>query len=367
MMQKLLLPLDPFLEDLDVLGKEAHQIAYAESRSHFFKIEAWRVLCYLVGYGTAWIYLNPISILLISLGRFSSWTILAHHVLHGGYDSIHGMPSCYTRKGCTKGIWKLFHWYDWIDVKAWKVEHNQMHHYHLGERLDPDVPEANFSFVRDRKMPKILKYVILFVAASTWKMTYYAISTYKQLLFKPQDRKLDRQYKIEDLFFTLIGKKYRGVWLRCWIPYAVITFGVLPACFLPLGVEYYLRVLGTSLLAEWLTNIHSFMMIVPNHTGSDIHRFDTPTQDKKEFYVRQFYGTSNYRCGGDLNDFLHGWLNYQIEHHLWPDLTLKQYQLVAPKLKALCHQYNVPYLQESIWIRNWKMAQVFTGKASMLR
>ena len=34
----------------------------------------------------------------------------------------------------------------------------------------------------------------------------------------------------------------------------------------------------------------------------------------------------------DLNDFLHGWLNFQIEHHLWPQLSMLSYQKAAPEV-----------------------------------
>ena len=40
--------------------------------------------------------------------------------------------------------------------------------------------------------------------------------------------------------------------------------------------------------------------------------------------------------GGDVNDFLHGWLNYQIEHHLFPDLPPLRYRQLQPKVKARC-------------------------------
>merc|ERR1712070_283632 len=34
------------------------------------------------------------------------------------------------------------------------------------------------------------------------------------------------------------------------------------------------------------------------------------------YYMRQVTSSVNFRTGGDLNDFMHGWLNYQIEHTL---------------------------------------------------
>ena len=72
-----------------------------------------------------------------------------------------------------------------------------------------------------------------------------------------------------------------------------------PALFLPLGGWAWLSVLVNSLLAEAVTNAHAFLMIVPNHAGDDLYRFDGPVKGGKgEFYVRQIVGSANYRCGG---------------------------------------------------------------------
>ncbi|MFO0003392.1 MAG: fatty acid desaturase, partial [bacterium] len=104
--------------------------------------------------------------------------------------------------------------------------------------------------------------------------------------------------------------------------------------------------------------MHSFLVIVPNHAGDDLYRFTTPSRGRRDFYVRQILGSANFRTGGDVNDFLHGFLNYQIEHHLWPDLPMRAYQRAQPEVKALCAAHGVPYVQQSVWRRAWKTAQI---------
>ena len=125
--------------------------------------------------------------------------------------------------------------------------------------------------------------------------------------------------------------------------------------------------LANSLLAELITNAHSFLVIVTNHAGEDMHRFDAPMGHKAEFYRRQVVGSTNFATGGDLNDFLHGWLNYQIEHHLFPDLPMRQYARIQPEVKAICAKHGVPYVQESVWVRLRKTVAVAIGDASMIR
>jgi fatty acid desaturase len=108
-------------------------------------------------------------------------------------------------------------------------------------------------------------------------------------------------------------------------------------------------------------------VIVPNHVGDDILLFEESANTKSEFFLRQITGSANFKTGGDINDFLHGWLNYQIEHHLWPDLPASQYQILQPQVKALCQKYGIPYVQESVWKRLKKTVDVMVGNRSMPR
>ena len=66
-------------------------------------------------------------------------------------------------------------------VEAWNVEHNQLHHYHLGEIEDPDLVEHNLAFLRVSSMAKPLKYLAVSVMACIWKWWYYSPNTYKVL------------------------------------------------------------------------------------------------------------------------------------------------------------------------------------------
>mmetsp|Transcript_53310 Transcript_53310/g.121521 ORF Transcript_53310/g.121521 Transcript_53310/m.121521 type:complete len:88 (-) Transcript_53310:341-604(-) len=81
--------------------------------------------------------------------------------------------------------------------------------------------------------------------------------------------------------------------------------------------------------------------------------------------MRQVVSSANYRTGGDANDFMHGFLNYQVEHHAWPSLSMLSYQRAQPRLKAICEKYAVPYTQESVFVRLVKTLDIMVGRASM--
>jgi linoleoyl-CoA desaturase len=43
-----------------------------------------------------------------------------------------------------------------------------------------------------------------------------------------------------------------------------------------------------------------------------------------------------------------GNLSYQIEHHLFPDLPSNRYAEIAPRIRALCERFGLPYTSGSL-------------------
>jgi fatty acid desaturase len=353
--------LQRFGAEIDQLRAEIDAERGPDDFKHLRKIERWGRAATIIGYATAWICPNPLSVFAISFGNFVRWAVLAHHILHGGYDRIPEIPLRFTSRGFARGWRRFVDWFDWITPEAWRHEHNHLHHCRLNETPgDPDLVEALVEKARSR--PRWVRQLLIVAYSVTWKATYYGPITLR-LHRHAEARRRDRGAIPvpcgDPVVPTPLHSSGRSVWLRCWLPYAVWKFGILPALFFPLGLWAWLSVLINVLLAEALTNFHSFLMIVPNHAGEDLYRFEAPVKNGKgEYYLRQIIGSANYRCGGDGNDVLHGWLNYQIEHHVWPDLTLRQYQRAHPRLKALCQKYGIPHVQESVFVRFRKMVAI---------
>ena len=65
--------------------------------------------------------------------------------------------------------------------EAWNVEHNNLHHYRLGESGDPDLVERTLGLLRGMRLPMPIKYLVVAGLAAIWKWYYYAPNTYKQL------------------------------------------------------------------------------------------------------------------------------------------------------------------------------------------
>lgn len=340
-----------FAADLDALRRDVRRDLSPADLAHRTRIEGWGRMCTAVGYALAWIAPNPVSVLLLSQGIFTRWAMIAHHTSHRGYDHVPGARHPQTSRGFARGWRRVVDWLDWIDPAAWHHEHDVLHHYRLGETADPDLVEHNLQWLRTSRLPRWARLALVGFFMLTWKWTYYAPNTLRALL--DSDRSLAGMFTLP------------AFWLRCLLPNGLIRFVVVPLLFAPLGGWAVLSVLVNTVLAELLTNLHSFVVIVTNHAGEDLHRFDTPMGDKAEFYRRQVLGSTNFTTGGELNDFVHGWLNYQIEHHLFPDLPMRQYARIQPQVKEICERHGLPYVQQSVWVRLRKTLAIAVGDTSM--
>jgi fatty acid desaturase len=278
-------------------------------------------------------------------------------------------------------------WLDWMHPEAWNIEHNRFHHYRLNEDLDPDLVQRNLDWLRDANVPMALKYAVVAVFAPTWKWVYYAPNTWKELEiarikkegkplpagFNPAQAVTVGSFFLSDNDSVLARQVVNPTefFSKVLGPFFLLRFVALPALFLAVpgvGPTLAAHAAANMVLAELLTNMHAFLTIVTNHAGEDLYTFEDAVKPKTpSFYVRQVVGSANYAMGSDPVDFFHGFLNYQVEHHVWPDLSMLQYQKAAPRLREICDRHGVPYVQESVWERLRKTLDIMVGRATMRR
>jgi len=330
--------MDSFANKILALKSEAEHSLSHKDYMHLYKVIWLNRLLLLLGFGTAWMMINPFSMLCISIALHAQWTIVAHHVCHKGYDKVPGTPSRYLSKNFAVGWRRFIDWPDWLYPPAWKYEHNILHHFYTNEKLDPDF--APLVIKGHVNLPFWLRAGITCFYVLTWKLSYYSKNTFKAYFEK---KNYDHS--------TPMSAYTKQAFIYSYLPYITTQLLIVPLLFFPLGKLAMIYVFVNRLGAEILSNIHSFLTIVPNHTGSDIPMQRNHFTNREEFFTRQLESTCNYKTGGFWRDYLQGYLNYQIEHHLFPELPPSQYVKLQPRVKALCEQYGIPYKQESIFIR----------------
>jgi len=372
-----------------------------EDVKHLNKMLNWTYILYAIGLATAGFSVaampfgvNPISAFCLSTAICMRWTMIGHHVCHGGYNAQVGIGHRFHRSTFARGpVARFMDWCDWMLPEAWDVEHNALHHYELGEGSDPDLLERNAHNVRIANRPKFMKYMEMFTLAVMWKWFYYAPNTLKEmydrqikLAAKKGDTSIKQPFEmpkapgdfgdvtkaatIKHAISEMFKLNFRpaSALFSCLAPYFTAHFIITPLIFYVLfGHTVAMAALVNLAAAEILTNVHSFLIVVPNHAGEDVYRFKTPVKVKTDdFYLRAVIGSANFRTGGNVNDFMHGWLNYQIEHHMFADMSMLSYQRMAPEVKAICEKHGVPYVQENVFERLRKTLQIGVGSRDML-
>jgi linoleoyl-CoA desaturase len=75
--------------------------------------------------------------------------------------------------------------------------------------------------------------------------------------------------------------------------------------------------------------------------------FPEPTGDplvvENEWAIHQVRTTTNFAPNNAVLNWYVGGLNYQIEHHLFPQICHLHYPKIAPIVRQVCEEYGIPY------------------------
>jgi fatty acid desaturase len=114
------------------------------------------------------------------------------------------------------------------------------------------------------------------------------------------------------------------------VGYVAVVFS-----FLPLGMAF--AFIGVQLAIFGLYMGASF---APNHKGMPI----LPRDSKVDFLRRQVLTSRNIRSGHFMNHFMGG-LNYQIEHHLFPNMPRPHLRRAAEIVREYCANKGIVYTE----------------------
>jgi fatty acid desaturase len=349
--------IDGFVNEMSALTRTLRADIGGEDIRHLRRIELIGWLCTIAGFATAWIAPNPLSAILLAQGMIARFFI-GHHIGHGAYDRIPGLPKRYHSQRFACGWRRFVDWADWWNHDDWLYTHNQLHHRHTQSPLDADIMDSQL-FVG---LPRVARFALLVLFTVTWKFSYYAPRMRREHAMLQSGIPRTRPYDFvpADLL-DLTDPVVRTLWTRDYLPYVTFRFALPVLLVWPFGPWVALSILANLVLAELIHNAQTFICIRPSHCAADIPLFRHAHADRGEFFLQSILGTVNYRHPGELGSFIQGWTNYQIEHHLWPSATLLQYKKARPVVQEICARHGVTYRAEPVLRRYAKTARLFMG------
>jgi fatty acid desaturase len=209
--------------------------------------------------------------------------------------------------------------FDW-----WVGKHNRHHSNPNHEELDPDISITALAFTPDQ--------------ASSKHGLVRLIARYQGWLFFPL-LLLEAAHLHTASVKAVLGGRGRANAVEGLL--LVVQLAVYLAALLvvlsPLQALVFLAV------QQGLFGLYLGCSFAPNHKG-----MPTLTQaDQLDFVRRQVLTSRNVR-GSRLVDWLLGGLNYQIEHHLFPNMPRPNLRRAQPLIRAFCVQHDLPYVEAGL-------------------
>jgi fatty acid desaturase len=151
------------------------------------------------------------------------------------------------------------------------------------------------------------------------------------------------------------GNQMKGRWSEASVFTArfVVYLGVL-FWFLPLGMAF--AFLGVQLAVFGLYMGISF---APNHKGMPIIEHD----QKVDFFSRQVLTSRNISGGRFVEHFMGG-LNYQVEHHLFPNMARPNLRAARTLVQQHCADLGVPYT-ETTMVRSYGIVVRYLNRVGL--
>lgn len=251
---------------------------------------------------------------------------IMHDAIHGTYSSN---PLINKILGYTLNLVGA-------NATVWRIQHNVLHHSFTNIHEGDDDINAPFFL---RFSPNVKKNALHpYQHWYTW--FFYGLSTLSWVTTKDFVR-LNRYYKMG----LLKGKNiYRNTALKIigWkLVYYTFTLG-FPIAFSPFGLG---EILLAFLVLHFITGLSISLVFQTAHVMPDMAfpRMDEEGTVEGERMIHQLTTTSNYSENSRIFSWLIGGLNYQVEHHLFPDICHVHYRHIAPIVKATAEEFNIPY------------------------
>jgi linoleoyl-CoA desaturase len=285
-----------------------------------------------------------VPLLTLASGMVTSvWMLFTLYILSGlgmagigmgvMHDAIHGSYSKNKKINTLLG-----YSFNLIGANAtvWKIQHNILHHTYTNiDHADDDLNAPFFL----RFSPHAKHYwVHQFQHIYIW--FFYSISTISWITTKDFVR--IKRYK--DMGFLNQKNEYKKAlismtaWKLFYYSYAL----VLPIIMLPFA---WWLILLAFISMHFVTGLLVSIVFQIAHI-MPVNEFPLPDDNgiiNDNWYGHQFATTSNFSPNSNLLFWLIGGLNYQVEHHVLPDVCHIHYKKLTKIVSETAKEYGMPY------------------------
>jgi len=242
----------------------------------------------------------------------------------------------------------------------WKIQHNYLHHGFTNiEGIDDDIKTPVMRFSPNQKRKKIFRFQLYYAPLLYGLMTlnWLVIKDFMSLIKYNKKNLLQRNGLTMNKAFTLL------IFNKLW--YLGLTL-VLPLILIDLP---WWQILLGFLMMQYICGLILTLIFQPAHVIEETDFFvaDESGSMENHFAIHQMKTTANFANKSVLFSWFIGGLNYQIEHHLFPNICHVHYRKISKIVKETADEFNIPYNQHKTFFGALKshfklIHQLGTGK-----
>lgn len=267
---------------------------------------------------------------LMGLGMAGIGLSIMHDANHGAYSK---------NKNVNKALGFLLVALGGSDVN-WRIQHNILHHTYtnvtgMDEDIDPG-KILRFSPHAERLKVHRYQHVYAWFLYGLMTLMWCTVKDYRQAVrYNRMDLMKTQEITFRKLLTSIIISKA--------IYFAIIF--ALPLIFSSL--PWWATILGF-LTMQFIAGLVLAMIFQPAHV---VPTSNYPVPDDSgnidaDWAVSQLFNTANFAPKAKLLSWYVGGLNFQIEHHLFPNICHIHYDKLAKIVKATAEEYNLPYISQ---------------------
>ena len=289
-------------------------------------IAVWFVASYALLLTVQWRAAQVLLCISYALAAGALGFNIFHDATHGSFSAKGGVNLLLSRLSCTAlGASRYF----------WRYKHNVLHHRFTNIFEWDDDLETRGSLRLSPKQP----WEPRFKNQHRWFYFLYSLATIEWLFVKDFVQ-----------YFTLEINPYQGVprmsrkeKVEFWASKAIYLaiFVALPLALFPISRV----VIGLLLFHVTLSLMLTFVFNLAHANGKvDFPApSGTPATIGEEWAAHQMKTTVNFATDNRILNWLAGGLNFQIEHHLFPDINHTHYSDISGIVRHAAREFGLPY------------------------
>ncbi len=266
------------------------------------------------------------------------WMIMGFGMAGIGFSVMHDANhGAYAKNGTVNKLLGLLANILGASATNWKIQHNVLHHSYTNvSGIDEDIsPGGIMRFSPHQKRHKAHRFQHLYAWFLYALMTlqWSTVKDFKQLFrYKRMGltKKVDKNFN--KLFIQLLISK-------------VVYYGYLIALPIIVTSTPWYFIILFYVIMHFIAGFLLAIVFQPAHVvpTSEFPLPDQSGQMDNNWAVHQLLTTSNFAPTNKLLSWYVGGLNFQIEHHLFPNICHVHYKNLSKIVKKTAEEYGVPY------------------------